>query len=372
MYLLNISHKHGLIAVCLCVSFLFQNCRKAKGDDFIGRTVLVYMAANNDLSEDAVKSFNAIKAGAKNFKGELLVLLKTGSGNSYLIRVDQSAQRADTISIYRGQNTSDPVFLSRVINESRLYAPSKSFGLVFWSHATSWAPPSGVTPNAVGADGGREMDIRDFKNALRDNMDFIMFDACSMASIEAIYELKDKAKYILASPSEVLASSYPYESILPLLFGGPDELRQVGEKFIQYYDTLSGMNASATVSLIDTKELNKLALLTKQLLNRKVPVAGFRKNEIQKLNFDVTSRVDAYDFLDFFEKNYSREEYQEIKEQSEKAIVYKDHTASFLGSPIRIFSGLSIYLPVQDDALRSYYGKFSWAIESNWSQLFPN
>ncbi|MGN6420850.1 MAG: clostripain-related cysteine peptidase [Pseudobacter sp.] len=372
MYLLNISQKHGLIAVCLCVSSLFQNCRKAKNDDFVGRTVLVYMAANNDLSEDAVNSFNAIKAGAKNFKGELLVLLKTGSGNSYLIRVNQSAQRADTIRIYRGQNTSDPDFLSSVINESRLYAPSASFGLVFWSHATSWAPPGGVAPNAVGADGGREMDIRDFRNALRDNMDFILFDACSMASIEAIYEMKGKAKYILASPSEVLASSYPYETVVPLLFGGPDELMRVCEKFVQYYDTLSGINASATVSLIDTRELDKLAALTKQLLSQKLPVSGYQRSSIQKLNFDITSRVDAYDFLDFFDKNYSKEEYKEIKQQLDKAIIYKDHTASFLGSPIRTFSGLSIYLPDAGDPLRSYYGKFSWAKESNWSQLFPD
>jgi hypothetical protein len=366
-------YKKRLIIPCLCIAFFFQNCKKEhepSGAVFRGRTVLIYMAANNDLAADAVRSFDAMRAGAINFQGNLLVLLKTKPSVSYLIRINSSSKSIDTLKVYYGYNTSDPKFLSKVIDDSKTVAPSNSYGLVLWSHGTSWAPARNPIPNAIGYDEGSEMDIKAFKNALHGNLDFILFDACSMASIEVIYELRNKANYILASPSEILSSSYPYQSIVPLLFGGPDDLRRAGEKFIQCYDTLSGQYASATVSLIDTKELNNLAVFIKELLSKKLPARDFHRKDLQKLNFDIGSAVDAFDFLDFFDKNYSKEDFHQIKNQLEKTIIYKDHTSAFLGNPIKTFSGLSIYLPVSQDTLIEYYSTLSWLTESGWGQLF--
>jgi hypothetical protein len=349
----------------------FQLCKKASGPHepaFTAKTVLIYMAANNDLAPDAVNSFDEIKAASKNIRDNLLVLLKTKPGNAYLLNM--KAGIADTIKVYPGQNTSDPKFLSTVINDSKEIAPSKSFGLVVWSHGTSWAPARNPIPDAIGSDEGREMNISALKNALPGKMEFILFDACSMASVEVIYELKDKADYILASPSEILSTSYPYRTIIPLLFGDVGALSQAGEKFIQYYDTLSGMNASATVSLIDTKQLTELAVLVKQLISKKRPADGFHQSNLQKITFDVGASVDGYDFLDFFDKNYSKEEYLAIQSQLEKAIVYKDHTSAFLNNPIARFSGLSIYLPRKQDPFKGFYSSLSWASASGWDILF--
>ena len=35
--------------------------------------------------------------------------------------------------------------------------------------------------------------------------EFILFDACLMSSIEVLYDLRDKAKYVIASPAELPA-----------------------------------------------------------------------------------------------------------------------------------------------------------------------
>lgn len=372
MRMSNSIYKIYLAVLCVCISFLFQYCKKddVKAPGMAGRTVLIYMAANNDLAPDAIRSFAEIKAGATNIDGNLLVLLKTEPGDSYLVKISTPSKLPDTLKIYHGYNTSDPKFLSKVIKDSKLFAPSGSFGLVLWSHGTSWAPARRPIPNAIGYDDGSEMDIEDFKNAFEDNLDFLLFDACSMASIEVIFELRNKAKYILASPSEILSSSYPYKAIVPLLFGGHDDLRRIGERFIQYYDTLQGQHQSATVSLINTKELNKLAELTSELLRTKIPGNGFHREYLQKLNFDLASELEAYDFLDFFDKNYSKEQSTSLKNQLEKAIVYKDHTATFLGNPIRTFSGLSVYLPVPKDPREEFYNSLSWSNASGWNQLF--
>lgn len=34
----------------------------------------------------------------------------------------------------------------------------------------------------------------------KENLEFILFDACLMSSIEVLYDLRDKAKYVIASP----------------------------------------------------------------------------------------------------------------------------------------------------------------------------
>lgn len=371
MYLIKSKHKLPLITAWLCVIVFFQFCKKDEGPyeaTSAAKTVLIYMAANNDLAPDAIKSFGEIKAASKNCPGNLLVLLKTKPGDAYLINI--KAGIADTIKVYRGRNTSDPKFLSTVITDSKGIAPSKSFGLVFWSHGTSWAPARNPIPNAIGSDDGSEMDITAFKNALPFKMEFILFDACSMASVEVMYELKDKADYILASPSEILSTSYPYRTIVPLLFGDADALARAGQAFIRYYDTLPGMNASATVSLIDTKQLAALAVLTRQLISNQRPADGFQQSRLQKITFDMGAKVDGYDFLDFFDKNYTKAAYLAIQDQLAKAIIYKDHTSAFLGNPIATFSGFSVYLPRKQDPLKGFYSSLSWASASGWDLLF--
>ena len=50
------------------------------------------------------------------------------------------------------------------------------------------------------------MEIDDLAKGLPDDLfDFILFDACYMASVECTYELRNKAEYILASPTETMA-----------------------------------------------------------------------------------------------------------------------------------------------------------------------
>lgn len=334
------------------------------------RTVLIYIAANNNLANDAEISLKKIQKGAEKIKGNLLVLIKTEFQKSYLLKVNAD-QSTDTLRVYPDGNTSDPAFLSKVISDSKLQYPANSYGFVFWSHATSWAPPSNFGTKSVGYDFGEEMDIKDFKRALPNDLDYIMFDACSMASLEALYELKDKAKYILASPSEVMSASYPYQSIVPYLFGDVNDLIKIGKEFIQYYESLNGELSSATVSLVNTQELTKLADLTKNLLESKKSIDGIDRSSIQKLNFDInTQNPDAYDFLDFLKQNYSEEDYLPIKHQLDKVILFKGYTDSFLGVPIKSFSGVTIYLPIAQDPLKGYYNTLNWSNDSYWISLF--
>ena len=360
----------------LIVMIGLQSCKKSTitaSKPIVNKMVLVYVAANNNLKLDALKSINRMEQGAKLINGNLLVFVKTTSSSSHLLKIkyDHSDKIiSDTIKSYVNRNSSDPSLLKEVIEDSRQLSPANSYGLVMWSHATSWTPPSNIKTKSFGSDNNQEMDIIDFKNAIPSDFEYIMFDACSMGSIEVVYELKEKARYILLSPAEVLSTSFPYETITPLFFGNSEDLKTICRKFIEYYEALSGLYASATVSLVDTKELELLAADTKILLETVKTKPDFNITKIQRMDFETNARVPAYDFLSFLEQNFTSNQLSSIKAKLNKAVVYSEYTSFFFSVPINTFSGLSVYLPTKNDSLYPYYSTLSWHKSSGWNNLF--
>ncbi|NCD72493.1 clostripain-related cysteine peptidase [Mucilaginibacter agri] len=342
------------------------------------RMVLVYMEANNDLRYDALNCINKMEKGASNLDGTLLVYIKTTTGKSYLLKIKADADEnrivSDTIKTYDNTAASDPQVVQQVIKDAQSAYPADSYGLVLWSHATSWAPATGkVKVLSFGEDTGKQMDIIDLKNALPNNLDFLIFDACSMGGVEVLYEFKDKAKYIIASPTETLAESFPYESITPLLFQSTGDLTSVAKAYFDYYNAYTDDRRSATVVLVKTSEMQPLASAMKSLIaSHKKYGDSLISTGVQRLDYTANFPVPNYDFGDFLEHNFNTGDLTGINQQLNKTILYKAATPSFIGVPIAKFSGLTSYIPYQGDANLTYYKKLKWYTDGGISLLFDN
>ena len=62
------------------------------------------------------------------------------------------------------------------------------------------------------------MDISELAAAIDGSgvrFDYLLFDACFMSSVEALYDLRRAADYIVASPCEVMAHGFPYTTSTP-------------------------------------------------------------------------------------------------------------------------------------------------------------
>lgn len=335
------------------------------------------MEANNNLKYDALNSVNGMEQGALNIDGILLVYIKTTNRYSYLLKIKHDTNRnkiaSDTVKTFENENFSGPENLKDVVLFSQSHYPSSSYGLILWSHATSWAPSEQSLPKvkSFGYDRGREMDIIELKEALPNNLDFIIFDACSMASLEVLFELKDKAKYILASPSETIADSYPYETITSYLFKDLDVLKSIAKEYFNYYNSLTGLRQSATVSVIETKELGALASKMKDLiLKTKKPDDTLVRSNVQRMDFSTTFPVPQYDFLDFLNKNFDQLEATELILQLDKMVKYTAHTPYFLGNKIETSSGVTTHIPNKEDKNLNYYKKLKWYTAAGYNQLF--
>lgn len=335
------------------------------------KMVLIYLAANNDLRLDAIQSLKKIQNGySYSDKNRIVVYTKTSSEHAYLLSL-QGNNKIDTLFKYVGENSSDPIFMERVIADSRKFVPASSYGLVLWSHATSWKPARNqVTTKSFGDDNGTEMDLQDLAQSLPKDFEYIIFDACSMASLEVAYQLRNHADFLLASPTEILSTGLPYHNLSNYLFNGANGLVKVAEQFMSYYDNQQGLYQSAAITLIDNKKLEAIANEAKKLLVLNTPTFPFHKHEIQELTFDTSNNMPSYDFLSFLKHNFTEEEYRPLQKSIEKAIVYKNHTSRFLDYEIFEYCGISVYLPDPNDRYAAYYQSLMWSRDSEWGKLF--
>lgn len=162
--------------------------------------------------------------------------------------------------------------MEQAIADFKSYAPAERYGLVVWSHATGWLqtgvaePQGGATPMWVGEDKGKYMNVTTFARILDGKgFDYVYFDCCHMASVEALYELRGVARKFVGSCAELPAAGMPYYDTLPSLMAYDADLEGAAEATFAMYDAMEGVNRTSTMSVIDASGLDRLAEATKAI-----------------------------------------------------------------------------------------------------------
>ena len=360
--------------------FLFTSCQKEDFvvEDPVDRTVLVYMLANNNLSEYANQNIelmlSAASKGALN-GGNLIVYLDDKKGNSQLIRITQS-KGYEVIKKYEERNSANSIVLKEVIEDMMSMYPAKDYGLIFWGHGSGWM--EGTTSQtmynlqkrnlsglpltrAYGVDGNYWMNIDDLVEGIPDNMfHFILFDVCYMAGIETAYALRNKTEFLIASATEVMGNGYPYDLIIPHIYRNSLVLENICESFYHYYTQQAYPYSS--VSLIHSESLDSLARVVKKIRNMykekyllpdRTSIQQFGRNEFNNKFFDMN------DFISNVVPTNS-EEYKEFSNQLQLAIPYVNYTNSFFEIALEKYCGLSIYIPFPNEK-NDFYDNLEWS-----------
>ena len=367
--------KH-VIFFLFCCSLL--GCQKE--DDRLpassNRTILVYLGVDNQFRNEAVQKIEQLtSAWDSSIDGNLLVYVDAGK-KPVLIHIYHTPRRgvvADTVKIYSDENSANPATLTSVLNTVKTYRPAVSYGLVVLSHGSGWLPAKNSTPvielKSIIIDTSTDeldnyMEIVDFAKAIPYKLDFIIFDACFMGSVEVAYELKEKVNYIVASPAEVLVPGFVYSSMMRHLFKHEPDLITVASEFYEYYDNQSGVFRSATVSAVKASGLDDLASIVKEITTES-NLAIEDLDEIQTFGYG-TQKI-YFDLGDYLKK-IAPEMEEKIENTLNQCILYKAHTPSYYSDgtnklhPIHAFSGLSVYIPqVTYPEANSAYSNLKWA-----------
>ena len=207
-----------------------------------------------------------------------------------------------------------------------------------------------------------EMEIRAFRDAIPCYFDYILFDACLMATVEVAYELRDKAGIIGFSPTEILADGFDYKMLTSrLLKETPDPVQVCRDYFNQYAGKSDG---GATISAVNTEHLEELASVCSTLFQKyRDEISAVNAGNVQR--YYRMERHFFYDLRDILAKSgVSAEDLKSLDDVLEKVVIYKEHTPFFLSIPIgeNTYSGLSMYLPAKGTAVldKFYMENLDW------------
>ena len=287
----------------------------------------------------------------------------------------------DTIQVWGGDTqlcTRETIH--EALSTTQKKYPAQSYGVVFSSHGSGWLPsgyytdPSQFEPSSgslwslrsIGQDktpsGGTEMSLEDFADAIPMHLDYCLIDACLSGCVEVAHALKGKADIVGFSPTEVLADGFDYKNITTHLFAKPLDPVEVCREYFAYYNAQSGSNRSATITAVDTRKMDALEAVCKELFEAYRPILKTMSGG----NVQGYFRYDRHYFYDLrdilVQAGISEREKARLDAALSQFIVYQAATDYFLSIPLKRVCGLSMYLPSMGSTyLNKYYKEnISW------------
>ncbi len=363
------------IKYLVCLLFIvsgFVSCSEDVVDNTVPHqgenTLLVYMVATNTLMYDARDDLNEIRAGMASLPESTDVLvyyasLDVDKDGPVLYRVGHDGQLIVLKKYDMSVSSLAPVRISGVIDDARHFSHANTYGLVLWSHATGWLPSSSpVTPVSFGSDYKYHLDIDRLAEAIPDRIfDFIWCDCCYMSSIEVIYQLRNKCRLFVASPTPLMNCGMPYDLTLPYLVADSKSLAEAARLS---YASIMAKNGSKgyTLAITDMSKIEELANAAKGIFSSWKPVSA---EGLQSYSPDNIGPF--YDFLQYARKVADAagcpDKAIPLEDAISKAVVFKLSTPDFMGLKIEpsLFSGLSVhmYSERQNDA-ENFYRSLDW------------
>lgn len=416
-----LSVKRYSVWLCCLAGLLLASCiRTGKYDDKQNRTVLVYIGADNNLSNIAnsnIYSMNScISNGMDN--DNLLVFVDRKDIAPALLHIHNF--KIDTIAKYPERDSTDPMVLREVIEKVVKEWPAEQYGLVMWSHGTGWIPTKqlhyvapnmkyaqsrdGSAPQVTAHEGRRDpfapfdwsasdadtkafawedrpgenpkyscMELEGMVDAIPDNVfDYIVFDACYMGNVEIVYALRNKADYIVSSCFEIVSYGFPYHIVTRDLMNG--NLIKTCNEFHAYYNSMSGWERMAGVSLVKTDELDSLARCFRKVIDEyEGDIADIDVSNIQC--FDRFNNHVFFDLEDLVEKLGTRKELMtEFRLQMERCVTFKITTDYIFPTDveeikINSYCGLSVFIPLrkyEESGLNDDYRQTEWSMNTDY------
>lgn len=351
------------------------------------RTVLVYMAAENNLMRFASDDLEEMMLGSLSLKEDQNLIVYVDKANSsttpYLARVVNGELR-DTLYMKEGL-AADPTILEQTLKSAMELYPAKSYGLVLWGHASGWLISKsdsisaasraygGSTGNGSSFGSGKYwMNIpnmaKAIANALGDQkLKFILGDCCSFGCVEVAYELRNLTEYVIGSPAEVPDMGAPFDLTVPDMFSESDLFYQqmidhyynyyltvYDEQGSRYYNRFTGdlKGYSVPLAAIKTDELDNLASATSTLLNTiKDKVSQGGSMDFDKVMFYAIYSNYPYslDICDMLKRNATKEAFDRWYPVFEKTVPYRKYSAKWMTNSSQLAYNMDDFTATADN-----------------------
>ena len=362
------------------------------------KVMLLYEAGFNSLGGYMTTNISDLQQGYLPGKGrdeDILLLFShlTKSSRNYtsetapaMIRLytDRGKVISDTLKVWPvGTSVANGAMVTEVFNWVKENFPAAGYGAIMSSHATGWLP-EGYFSNPKPYEGNdrsipyswsprmrtfgqeyyssgskiEEIEIKDLAAAIPYKLDYILFDACLMATVEVAWELRNVCSYLAVSPCEIPAAGFNYKTLAGhLLQPEVPDLKAVCMDYFAAYekDTMYG----ATISMIDCGALEPLAAACNTLFDRyRSGILNLDGRNVQVYDRTMSGKhyYIFFDLKDMLrEAGATEDDLAFLQKALDQALVYEAHTARFIDVKLDRCCGLATYLPAYPD-----YRRDSW------------
>lgn len=286
---------------------------------FFGTSLNRYFKGNIDDAKAAIRT------GILGTNNRVIYLMQDGKYSARICEIcydptnkECVEREIETITVNVEQLT--PEEIAHNIDKMAAYAPADRYGLVLAGHGQGWitrevlngsplsvlSTTGGVWQQAIGAEVTRALgennvimqtyELAEGIEGASIDFDYILFDACFMANIETIYDMRNTANYIIASPCEIMGRGFPYHRTLPHLFkdnGTVTDYVGAAESYYKFYDSeYMGNSRCGSITVFDCREVEALA-------NATAEVVKSAKSEYDKESLQTYEGQSEHHFYDF-------------------------------------------------------------------------
>ncbi|WP_229738839.1 clostripain-related cysteine peptidase [Parapedobacter pyrenivorans] len=349
------------------------------------RTILYYLGADNNLHVEADEKIEALRLGFPGGDNRLVIYKDIPNNVPQLLEIYADKTGENQIRIIKGYPEQNEVVagdIQLLLDDIQQLFPAKSYGLILFSHASGWLPQGTLTQPetallrmgrspirtyTIAMDGTSELGLREFAAAIPDHFfDFIAFEACFMAGIEVLYELKDKTDYILSSSAEVVSPGFApvYPNALQRLFEPRADVVAFAQAYFDFWNDQIGDYRSATITVTKTAGLQPLATWIRQYgIAARSPID---LPDVQHFDRYSNHRL-FFDFGDYCRRMVEPAAESRLNDLLNDVVVYKAATPFFipsrLGFEINRHSGITTYIRQERfPKLDERYDELAWSI----------
>ena len=257
-------------------------------------TIVVYMAADNDLETEGIADLNEMEAASYDHE-KISVLALLDRSDSYdrtngdwsdtrLFEVAHDDRGVNgtivskqidcpPLNCMKGTQTelnmSDPTVLASLLSFARTAYTAEQYALVIWGHGTGWRCARSTIAQGQNAQLSRAVAVDDasktymtltqLHKAIQSGMaetklSFIGFDTCFGMELEEVYELHDSALWTAGSAGVDYANGWNYDSWLTSCGKNHED----GQSLALHAETDQVASGDDTFSIVDEQKVEQV------------------------------------------------------------------------------------------------------------------
>lgn len=338
-------------------------------------TYMVYMGADNNLSNAGLGDLNEMEAVGSNSDVNIVLQAEFSNQFTNFSEIGHGSYAGETLRfrVVGDNNPNDinleagasignvdmgaPATLTSFIQWAANTYPADNYALVIWDHGAGWKKTSILKGAVEDATSSSWMSLPDLAQAVSDSgvsLNLINFDACLMGMYEVAYEFLTLTDYMVFSEETEPGQGDPYDTILAALKANPDMSGAVlsgviVDKYVEYYQA-NGRADKITKSAVDMSAMTNLDArvteLADSIVTNYTTVSGVVETARQNSqSYEYTTNLDLYDFSSRLFQGSMNQDIQTKAQAVMDAVSSAVIANRTLDASVADSHGLAIYLP---------------------------